>query len=158
AAQRQDGTLELPRRGVGRREREVPGDIVLENGGRAGSERVLHAGELAQARDVVENRLGSDLEDCDPTARTHRENVPSRDEESTYVRVSPWHDVNRGGLGRAGALAQPASGACLRRDAHFVIGRYEDRSSDRTGTKARIARLTAVPDAALLVDSRDAHR
>ncbi len=63
--QGQDRPFELPRRRVGRRERVVPGDVVLEDGGGARVERRLHVGELGEPLDVVEDGGGLDLEDGD---------------------------------------------------------------------------------------------
>ena len=44
--------FELPRRGVRRREREVPGDVVLEDRRLAGRQRVGDAGEVDETIDV----------------------------------------------------------------------------------------------------------
>ena len=82
ARQRLNRAFELPRRGVRRREREVPGDVVLEDRRLAGRERVGHAGELDEAIDVRKDGVGRDSENgdsgfhepcrpgCDPAATT----------------------------------------------------------------------------------------
>ena len=53
--ERANRPLELPRRGVGGREREVPRDVVLEDRRRSGGQRLAQPCELAQARDVFED-------------------------------------------------------------------------------------------------------
>src|SRR6185295_16345046 len=64
-AERLDRPFELPGRRVRTREREVPRDVVLEDGRLAGRERARHAGQLAETVDVVEDRFGPDAEEGD---------------------------------------------------------------------------------------------
>ena len=65
AVQRADRALELPRRRVGPWEREVPGDVVLEDRRLARGERGLDAGQADEAIDVLKNGLGRDADDGD---------------------------------------------------------------------------------------------
>ena len=53
----------IPRRRVRPGKRVVPRDVVLEDRGSGRVQRLLHAGQLAEPLDVVENGFGLDLED-----------------------------------------------------------------------------------------------
>jgi hypothetical protein len=64
-AQRDDGALELPRRGVRRREREVPGDVVLEHRRRRRVEVLPELGQFHQPLVVLQHRLRIRRQDGD---------------------------------------------------------------------------------------------
>ena len=57
-AQGQDGAFELPGGGVGAGHGEMPGDVVLEDRGQAGLERLRSARQLEQALIVVQHGGG----------------------------------------------------------------------------------------------------
>ena len=63
--EREDRALQLPGRRVRARERVVPGDVVLQDGRRAGASALGISGEGAQALDVVEDGLRGDPEGGD---------------------------------------------------------------------------------------------
>jgi hypothetical protein len=64
-AQGADGPLELPRRGVRAGEREVPGDVVLEDGRRALVHRRLDPGEIEEALMIAQDGLGCGADHSD---------------------------------------------------------------------------------------------
>ncbi len=65
ARQRLNRAFELPRRRVGRREREVPRDVVFQNRRLAGRQRRRHPGQLHETIDVGQDAVGCDSEDGD---------------------------------------------------------------------------------------------
>src|SRR5581483_7021590 len=63
--ERADRAFELPRRRVRAGEREVPGDVVLQDRGGAARERARDAAEVQEAIDVGEDGVGLDPEKRD---------------------------------------------------------------------------------------------
>ena len=70
-AQRARDAFQLPGRGIGAGKREVPGDVVLENGRARRIERTTELGQFHQPLDVVEDAIGCDPEDGDACLTTH---------------------------------------------------------------------------------------
>src|SRR6185295_16626823 len=66
-----DRPLELPGGRVRPREGEVPGDVVLQDRGRARREVLLDLGELHRAPDVLEDGVRLRLENGDASFRRH---------------------------------------------------------------------------------------
>ena len=64
--------FQLPRRGVRRRKREVPGDVVLENRRFCGRQRVADAAEFDETIDVLEDGVWRDPDDRDGRLRLQR--------------------------------------------------------------------------------------
>src|SRR5262249_34496688 len=61
-----NGAFELPRCGVRGGKRQIPGEIVLQDGRLACGERARHTGQIDEAIDVRKNRVRRDPEYRDP--------------------------------------------------------------------------------------------